>query len=80
MIKNNVQLLQTRKEIKDKKTGETKRYTNFKLRVQIGNRYTDIPIRPVDFGEKSNRTNYTMLISVADKEIDKDNIDKDLPF
>lgn len=76
-MNKNVQLLQTRKEIKDEKTGETKRYTNFKLRIEIGNRYIDVPIRPVDFGKESNRKNYTLLISVADKETDKD---KDMPF
>lgn len=81
-MKNNVQLLQTRNEVKNKETGETKRYTNFKLRIQIGNRYIDVPIRPVDFGQDSNRKNYTMLISVADletKETKKEN-ESDMPF
>lgn len=76
-MKENVQLIQTRKEIKDEKTGEIKRYTNFKLRIQIGNRYTDVPIRPVDFGKESNRKNYTLLISVADNESDKES---EMPF
>lgn len=65
---NNVQLIQTRNEVINKETGETKRYTNFKLRINIGNRYVDVPIRPVDFGQDANRKNYTMLISVADQE------------
>lgn len=65
---NNVQLIQTRNEVTNKETGETKRFTNFKLRINIGNRYVDVPIRPVDFGKESNRKNYTMLISVADTE------------
>jgi len=82
-INNNVQLLKNRKEIVDKKTGEKKRYTNFKIRVSIGNRYIDIPIRPVDFGEKDNRQNYSMLNSVADLEQEKQQTTKDeldMPF
>ena len=71
-MKTNVQLIQTRNEVKNKETGETKRYTNFKLRINIGNRYVDVPIRPVDFGQEANRKNYTMLLSVADPDTPKE--------
>lgn len=81
-MNNNVQLIQTRNEVTNKETGETKRYTNFKIRIQVGNRYMDIPIRPVDFGQDSNRKNYTLLISVADLETKdaKNQKESDMPF
>lgn len=62
-----MKLIAKRKEVKNEKTGEIKRYTNFVLRIPMGNHYVDIPIQPVNFGEKENRKNYTLLLASAEK-------------
>lgn len=63
-----IRLLAKRKEVV--KNNEVKRYTNFVLRIPIGNHYVDVPIQPVNFGEKDNRKNYTLLLQASEKEKD----------
>lgn len=62
-----LKLISRRKEVKNEK-GEIKRYTNFVLRISLGNHYVDVPIQPVNFGERENRKNYTLLLSASEKE------------
>lgn len=66
-------LFRSRKEVetKDEKTGEKviKRYTNFYLQVEVNGNKINVPIRPVNFGEASNRTNY-QLLRLASVEFD----------
>ncbi len=56
------------KEVVNKETGEIKRYTNFYLEVVLNGNKINVPIQPVNFGEKSNRSNYHIL-RLASKEV-----------
>lgn len=63
-----LKLIAKRKEVIDTKTQQVKRYTNFVLRIAIGNHHVDVPIQPVNFGEKDNRKNYTLLLQASEKD------------
>lgn len=47
-----------------------KSYTNFAIRIPVGDNYVDVPIQPVNFGEKTNRKGYSLL-SAAAKDVDE---------
>lgn len=72
---NDLKLYRVRKEVegKNKETGELeiKRYTNFYIQVVVNGNKINVPIRPVNFGNASNRTNYQLLY-LASEEIKKE--------
>lgn len=43
------------------KDGKELSFTNFQLVIQVNGKDVYVPIQPVNFGEKSNRFNYSVL-------------------
>ena len=59
-------------QLLDEKGSPTKkRFTNFFVRVDINGNVVDVPITPVNFGEKSNRRNYNILQMSATLWVDE---------
>lgn len=42
-----------------------KSFTNFFIRISVGDSFVDVPIQPVNFGEKTNRRGYSLLSAAA---------------
>ena len=65
-------MLELFKSIKKvEKDGKTLKFTNFKLCIDVNGNKQCVPIQPVNFGEKSNRSAYSLL-NMASKEYIKD--------